>query len=450
MNNLSHFDKNKILTNPEFTHILSPSSLYFQKTKTFIDITQEEGKSNLILNNEYNNMNSYSTKHSKGINLMFDYKNNLNKRKKSNQYFNYTNQQSPNKLKFNKKNNKEEEKKIENIYNYKKVTLNKTMGKFSEVNQAFNKPSSNIITKYYSNNKIWNKTKQNFSINFNLNSPNTNNNNNINKKNNVGRNKKLKKDFKSMSNSNMKYQSYSNINDINKINDNEPEFDNRRFSLMNNLTRISDSNDRCNPYFNCQTFSNIYLHTENNINSRNISTKKLNHLHNKNYNLMNIDYSTERNNTYSNINSNNLLFDNDIKRQNTQQNKNKIQYKNIKYSFKTKDAYIIKENKINKKSLKQYYEDAFNDINNENDKNLINLEKNEYKFNNEDLYYKECLSTNHSTCTNEINKANENEINKRIINQKSFISRNTQYPEMFHFYMVSYLQKGKKLGNKFN
>ena len=43
MNNLSHFDKNKILTNPEFTHILSPSSLYFQKTKTFIDITQEEG-----------------------------------------------------------------------------------------------------------------------------------------------------------------------------------------------------------------------------------------------------------------------------------------------------------------------------------------------------------------------------------------------------------------------
>ena len=57
------------------------------------------------------------------------------------------------------------------------------------------------------------------------------------------------------------------------------------------------------------------------------------------------------------------------------QNKIKNQYKNFKYSFKTRDAYICKENKINKKSLQQFYEQEFNDINDENDKNLINIEK---------------------------------------------------------------------------
>ena len=190
--------------------------------------------------------------------------------------------------------------------------------------------------------------------------------------------------------------------------------------------------------------SNIYLSTENNINSRNITTKKLSNLHNKNYNLINISYSTERNNTYSNLNSYKMQNDNEIKRQ-IKNNKN--QYKNIKYSFKTKDAYICKENKIDKKSLQQYYDQEFND---ENDQNAMNVEKRDYKFNNEDLYYKECLSTNHSTCTNEINKVNGNEIKKRISNQKLFMSRNSPNPEMFHFYMVSYLQKGKKLGNIFN
>ena len=101
------------------------------------------------------------------------------------------------------------------------------------------------------------------------------------------------------------------------------------------------------------------------------------------------------------------------------------------------------ENLIPEEVLKKYAE-------NKNNPNLINIGKNEYKFNSEDLYYKECLSTNHSTCTNEINKVNDNEIRKRISYQKQFMSKNSQNPEMFHFYMVSYLQKGKKLGNNFN
>ena len=444
MNNLSRFDRNKILSNSEKTNILLPPSLYFQKNKTFIDITQEEDKSNLILNNK-NNLNSYSTKNSKGINLMFDYKNNLNKKKKQNHYFNYTNDQSPNKTSKlninNKKMNKIEENKNENIYNFKKVHPNKTAGRFTEINHVFNKPSSNIVAKYYSNNKILDKKKHNFSINFNLNSPISGYN--TNKNNNGVRNKKLNIQFKSESKTNNNHKSYININETNNNYQNETDFDTYRFTLGNNQTRISESYDRNNPYFNNPLSSNTYLNTENNINSRNISKKKLNSIHNKNYNLMNIDCSTERNNTYSNLNSNRWLFEYDIKRQ----NKNKIQYKNIKCSFKTKDAYICKENKINKKSLKQFYEQEFN---NENNQNLIKIEKNENKFNSEDLYYKECLSTNHSTCTNEINKVNGNEIRKRIMNQKQFMNKNSQNPEMFHFYMVSYLQKGKKLGNKFN
>ena len=144
MNNLSHFDRSKILFNSDFTNILSPPSLYLQKNKTFVDITQEEDKSNLILNNKNNNLNSYTTKNSKGINLMFDYKNYINKKKKSNHFYNYTNQQSPNKLNpNNKKMNKFEENKNEIIYNFKKVNPNKTAGRFSETNHISNKPSNN-------------------------------------------------------------------------------------------------------------------------------------------------------------------------------------------------------------------------------------------------------------------------------------------------------------------
>ena len=445
MNNLSHFDRNKILYNQDRSNNLQPTSLYFQKNKTYIDITQ----SDLILNDKNINLNSYTTKSSKGINLMFDYKSNINKKKKQNHFFNYTNNHSPNRLNFNsKKINKNEEYKNEKIYNFKKLNSNKISRRYSEVNTAFNKPSSNIVSKYYTNNKIFVKKRQNFSINFNLNSPNTNSNINKNK---VGtRNKKLNKQCRSVSNSNMKYQSYININEISKNYQNNENFEITRDSLYNNLTKREESFNKNNPYFNIPLTSNTYLNTENNINSRNIMSQKLCSIHNKNYNLMNIDYSKEKNNTYSNFDSNKLKNDNDIQRQNNQQNKNKNQYKNFKYSFKTRDAYICKENKINKKSLQQFYEQEFNDINDENDKNLINIEKNEYKFNNEDLCYKECLSTNHSTCTNEINKVNYKEIKKKIYNQKPLINKNAQNPEMFHFFMVSYLQKGKKLGNKFN
>ena len=295
MNNLSRFDRNKILVNSEYTNILSPCSLYFHKNKTFYDITQEEGKTNLILNTNNNNLNSYTAKNSKVVNLMCDYKNNLNKKKKNNFLYNYTSNISPNKV---KKINKIEENKNE-IYNYKKI--NKISGKNIESNLAFNQPSHKIIAKYYSNNnKIFVHKKQNSSINFNLNSPSENNC--INSYNNGGRNPKLNKQLKSTSISNLKNKTYSNINELYTTYYNPTEYDSNRYSMINYKNKFDDKSEMSNLYLNVPSISNIYLNTENNINSRNISTKKLNGIHNKNYNLMNIDNSTDRNNTYSNLN----------------------------------------------------------------------------------------------------------------------------------------------------
>ena len=80
MNNLSRFDRNKILINSEKNNILLPSSLYFQKHKNFTSNNHEETKANFVINknNNNNNFNSYSIKNSKGFNLMFEYKNNIN------------------------------------------------------------------------------------------------------------------------------------------------------------------------------------------------------------------------------------------------------------------------------------------------------------------------------------------------------------------------------------
>ena len=441
MNNLLRFDRNKILSNSEYTNILSPCSLYFQKNKTFNEIKKEEGKTNLILNNNNNNnnLNSYKAKNSKGINLMFDYKNNLNKKKKNSQFYNYTNNLSPNKV---KKMNKIEENKNE-IYNYKKI--NKIQGRNIALNHAYNQPSSKILDKYCTNNnKHLVKKKQNSSINFNLNSPSESNC--INTYNTAGRNSKLNKQYKSTSISNLKYRTYSNINEIYTAYNNQTDFNSNRYSMINDKTKFNEKSEMSNFYSNIPTNSNIYLNTENNINSRNISSRRLNGIHNKNYNLMNIDNSTDRNNTCSNINSENLMHNNDSKRK----NKNNNQCKNIKYSFKTKNSYICRENKISKDFLKNYYEQTFNNLIDENMENKINEKKKEYKFNNEDLYFNEHLSTNYSNYNNEMNIVDENEMKKLLQNDKQFVKKNSQNPELFHFYMVSYLQKGKILGNNFN
>ena len=132
MNDLSHFDRNKILFNSVHTNILSPSTLFYTKNKTFIDNLQEEGKSNLILENNNNNLESYTTKNSRGINLMFDYKKNLNKKKKSNHFFGYAKDNPANNLiTDNKKTNKAEENK-ENTSNFKKLNLLRGMGRNNE------------------------------------------------------------------------------------------------------------------------------------------------------------------------------------------------------------------------------------------------------------------------------------------------------------------------------
>ena len=415
MNNLSRFDRNKILINSEKNNILLPSSLYFQKHKNFTSNNHEETKANFVINknNNNNNFNSYSIKNSKGFNLMFEYKNNITKKKKTQLFFNNMNEDSflnkQTKLNEDIKYDKNEEDKMGKNYNYKKVNMNIISARNSEINPAFNKRVNNVNSKYYSNNKIYVKMRQNLSINFNLNSPNKASN--INTNNIGGGNKKLDKQYKSANNSKVKNQSYTNINKINDNYKNDTEYEVNRYSLGNKQIYNKYSNQRNSDfYLNIPSASNTYLNTENNINSRNISTKKLNNIHNKNYNLMNIDYSTERNNTYSNINNNKYIYENSFKRVYSQKSKyrgNSNQCKNIKYTFRTKDSYICTDYKTDKVSLKNYYDHEFNEIRNVKEENYIDKKENECKFNNEDISYKECLSTNYSTCTNEINKIKE-------------------------------------------
>ena len=247
MNNLSRFDRNKILINSENNNILLPSSLYFQKHKNFTNNNQEETKSNLIINkNNNNNFNSYSIKKSKGFNLMFDYKNNVIKKKKSQLFFNnmnedsYLNRQA--KLNENIKYDKIEEDKMGKSNNYKKVNMNKISARNSEINPAFNKKVNNINSKYYSNNKIYVKMRQNLSINFNLNSPNKTSN--INTNNIGGRNKKFDKQYKSANNSKVKNQSYTNMNKKNDNYENDTEYEINRYSLGNRQIYNKYSNQR--------------------------------------------------------------------------------------------------------------------------------------------------------------------------------------------------------------
>ena len=228
MNNLSRFDRNKILINSEKNNILLPSSLYFQKHKNFTNNNQEETKSNLIINkNNNNNFNSYSIKNSKGFNLMFEYKNNITKKKKTQLFFNNMNEDSflnkQTKLNEDIKYDKNEEDKMGKNYNYKKVNMNIISARNSEINPAFNKRVNNVNSKYYSNNKIYVKMRQNLSINFNLNSPNKASN--INTNNIGGRNKKFDKQYKSANNSKVKNQSYTNMNKKNDNYENDTEYE---------------------------------------------------------------------------------------------------------------------------------------------------------------------------------------------------------------------------------
>lgn len=392
---------------------------------------------------------------------MFDYKNNISKKKKSQLLFNNVNEDwhynEHNKYDIdNSKIEQIDDYKIEKNYSYKKLNVNKALVRNNEINPSFiNNHSYNVNSKIFSNNNIYVKMNQNFNINFNLNSPNKINNIN-NNYNFGGRNKKYKQ-IKNSKNYDAKYQSYTNINEINKKFQNDIEYNINGYSIDNKQINKNNIIERNNYNFNLPTESNIYLNTENNINSRNISTKKLNMMHNKNYNLMNIDYSSQRNNTYSNINKKNFLYENSSKIMNSHHNKNRgnsYQCKNIKYCFKTKDSYICNDIKIDKVSLKNYYDHEFSEITNKDEQIYLNKEKNEYKFNNEDISYKDCPSTNYSTCNNEINKINNSKKVIQIQNRyNNNINLKNKYPEnveMFHFFMVSYLQKGKKLGNKFN
>ena len=166
---------------------------------------------------------------------MFDYKNNVIKKKKSQLFFNnmnedsYLNRQA--KLNENIKYDKIEEDKMGKSNNYKKVNMNKISARNSEINPAFNKKVNNINSKYYSNNKIYVKMRQNLSINFNLNSPNKTSN--INTNNIGGRNKKFDKQYKSANNSKVKNQSYTNMNKKNDNYENDTEYEINRYSLGN-------------------------------------------------------------------------------------------------------------------------------------------------------------------------------------------------------------------------
>ena len=99
---------------------------------------------------------------------------------------------------------------------------------------------------------------------------------------------------------------------------------------------------------------------------------------------------------------------------------------------------------MNKTSLNQFYEEAFNNI---NDDHKINV-KNEN--NNDDILCREKLTTNQSICTNVTNKIKNM---KKTVSSKININiqdSNAENFEELHFFIVSSIQDGKKYAKKFN
>lgn len=455
---------------------LSSSSSHFQNKKDNINYSQEmrlKEKPKIIINNINKiNLNNYP-KFSNNINLIIDFRKDNNKKRKAMNNLNYVKNNSllekndafeflnskinvletePNKLGKNNKNND---------FNQKLNQIQNKHMNNEELNE--NKPSNNILSTYYNNknqvNKISIKKNKNFNINFNDNIPK-----NQIKFNNIINGKNLTNNDKT------KFQSYTSLNKF--VNKDLPKY-NALSKEKENLTKIkseisiknekknknssSNNSNRNNLYLKrpLSSFSsNAYLNTENNINNRNSSTRNRFHT---NYNLINITSPKERKNTYSNINSvqktpklnyqyyMGVLTSHNKRNNNDIQSVNKHQKKpNYNYSFNQNDF------QTDKFFLNKYYDETFSDSN--NDKNFNNIKLvNKNKFNNDDITYKENLTTDQSTCKNTSNLKIKNLKKTNQPSNTGNFSENEKFEniEDLHFYIVSSLQKGKNTGKFF-
>ena len=383
--------------------ISSPPNNKNNKNKKSKDYSQE-----ILLKNLNNNNSNKTPKYFNNTNLIFDSKRNI----KNKNYSKFEKNDKSDILMNSKIYNLETEpnKNNNNIYFTKLTKKNYNDIFFPNTKRSNKKPTSDILSTYYSNkslklNKINNisikKTPKNYGVNFNYNSPNA------------------------------KYQSFTRVNkyinrDIQKltklsteknINRKNFEFEKKSINLRRPLSSLS---------------SNIYLNTENSINYRNNShNNALNRFNNMNYNLTDVFSSKEKNiNATPKINYHNYM--------------NLVN--NSQSKKKTKSNYSFNQNqnnmKVDKAYLNKFYEETFSDSY-ESKNNFKNKDNN----NNDDIIYKENLTTNQSTYINTSNK-----IKNLKKNVKSIKINNDDKIENFeelHFYIVSSLQKGKKTGKFF-
>ena len=475
MNNIIYFGRNNFPIRQGNSNFLTSSSSNYQKNRENMNYSQEvtiKKNPNIIIKNRNDNIIKKTPKYENNINLIIDCKKDYKKNPKIISYdLNFKKNYSffEKNEKFNYINSKinvleTEPNKINNNNIYSKLNQTKNKNNYNEIFSNNNKPSTHILSTYYNNknqiNKNSIKKKNNNNINFNYNSPKVNNN--IKYNNNNVKNMNLKNNINNSNNSKNKYQSFTNINKI--INKDFPYFP-ELLKEKGNLTKIKseisiknrkrNENQNNNPDTNnlnlrrpLSSFSSdIYLKTENNINIRNNS---YNNKFNTNYNLINIVSPKERKNTYTNINSMGkeikFNYQNYINLVSSHKKSNNNNYKKIKdnYSFNQNDI------KFDKICLNKFYEEAFNDSNNDKNMNIKSNNKNNKFENHDDIIYKDNLTTNQTTYTNGSNKI------KNLKKSISTLKQNNMYEnekienfEELHYFIVSYIQNGKKAEKKF-
>jgi hypothetical protein len=399
MNNILSLRRNNIQMGPGNGNIMisSPSNNINNKNKKSKDYSQE-----ILLKNLNNNNSNKTPKYFNNTNLIFDSKRNI----KNKNYSKFEKNDKSDILMNSKIYNLETEpnKNNNNIYFTKLTKKNYNDIFFPNTKRSNKKPTSDILSTYYTNkslklNKINNisikKSPKNYGVNFNYNSPNA------------------------------KYQSFTRVNkyinrDIQKltelsteknINRKNSEFEKKSINLRRPLSSL---------------ISNIYLNTENSINYRNNShNNALNRFNNMNYNLTDVFSSKEKNiNATPKINYHNYM--------------NLVN--NSQSKKKTKSNYSFNQNqnnmKVDKAYLNKFYEETFSDSY-ESKKNFKNKDNN----NNDDIIYKENLTTNQSTYINTSNKIKNLKKNVKSININN--DDKIENFEELHFFIVSSLQKGK-------
>jgi len=433
--NISFLTKD-IPIKPENSPFLSSSYFLNNRAYNYSKEDKFKAKSNLMKEENNKNENKYS-KFSNNINLIIDYKKNSSKKKLTNFNHNYLCSYShyidtePNKTRTNKlfSENKDNCKNhvlsTASFYSNKNLTARMPIKKsksFINFNEEIPK-EENIFSNHGRNmNLILNNKLNNFSKNKYPSYTNLK--------------KVINTDFP-------KFPDLSTDRDNNYLNKKTPNYSNKIGQKNKNYTQRNNLYST-NLLSTCG--SNLYLNTENNIDSKNSNNN--NHKNNRNYNMINIVSPKSKSNAHSNINSfqktQKFSYHNYINLLNLQKNKiNNNDIQNIK-KYKHEKNFSSNNKIMNKTSLNQFYEDTFNNIN-EDHKISVKIGNN-----NDDIICREKLTTNQSTCTN-----GENKIKNMKKTVSSKLNTNIKEPiaenfEELHFLIVSSIQDGNKYAKKFN